>query len=196
MTMVSPEFPRAIRHGESRVHRYNRLMPDPRVAFDLDAYVARAKSGCCFICEFIAGNPAFAHQEVWEDAGSVVFLGKYPTLFGRTIVAPKAHVEGVTGDFTERSYLDLQRVIYWVAEGMREQLDPERIYVLSLGSRQANAHVHWQVAPLPRGLPLEEQQYHALMHEYGVLNLTPEVIADLKAFAGELGPFLAEKLGR
>ena len=36
---------------------------------------------------------------------------------------------------------------------------------MSLGSHQGNAHVHWHVAPLPPGVPYEEQQFAALMHE-------------------------------
>jgi histidine triad (HIT) family protein len=51
----------------------------------------------------------------------------------------------------------------------------ERIYILSLGSQQGNAHVHWHVAALPPGVPYGQQQYHALMVETkGVLALTPE----------------------
>jgi histidine triad (HIT) family protein len=43
--------------------------------------------------------------------------------------------------------------------------------VLSLGSRQANSHIHFHVAPLPAGVPLAKQQYHALMAEEGILRL-------------------------
>ncbi len=55
----------------------------------------------------------------------------------------------------------------------------ERIYILSLGSQSANSHVHWHVAPLPKGVPFEQQQYHALMHENGVIETTPEEMTDL-----------------
>jgi len=43
---------------------------------------------------------------------------------------------------------------------------------MSLGSRQGNAHLHWHVAPLPPGVPYDEQQFHALMAEHGVLAVT------------------------
>ena len=66
-------------------------------------------------------------------------------------------------------YLALQRFIYRIAEAVRCVLAPERVYILSLGSHAANSHVHWHVAPLPVGVPLEQQQYHALMHEHGVV---------------------------
>jgi diadenosine tetraphosphate (Ap4A) HIT family hydrolase len=98
-----------------------------------------------------------------------VFLNKYPTLFGYVLVAPLRHVEQVTGDFTEPDYLDLHRLIYRTSEAIREILEPERVYVLSLGSKAANAHVHWHIAPLPPDVPLEQQQFYALMQEHGVI---------------------------
>ncbi len=39
-----------------------------------------------------------------------------------------------------------------------ELLKPERIYILSLGSHQGNSHVHWHIAPLPSGMPYNDQQ--------------------------------------
>ncbi len=47
----------------------------------------------------------------------------------------------------------------------------ERMYSLSLGSQQGNAHLHWHVAPLPPGVPYEKQQFYSLMAENGVLDL-------------------------
>ena len=52
-----------------------------------------------------------------------------------------------------------------------EVVPTERMYSLSLGSQQGNAHLHWHVAPLPPGVPYERQQYHALMSENGVLDV-------------------------
>jgi hypothetical protein len=46
-----------------------------------------------------------------------------------------------------------------------------RMYSLSLGSKQGNAHLHWHVAPLPPGVHYDRQQYHALMTENGVLEV-------------------------
>ena len=153
-------------------------MTNERVPFDLDAYVARATSGRCFVCEFVGGNPNYAHDTVAETDSAIAFLNKYPTLFGYVIVAPKAHREQVTGDFDEIEYLELQRFVYRVAEAMRRVLAPERIYVLSIGSQAANAHVHWHIAPLPPGVPLEQQQYHALMHEGGVIDAPRASVVD------------------
>jgi histidine triad (HIT) family protein/ATP adenylyltransferase len=39
--------------------------------------------------------------------------------------------------------------------------------------------VHWHVAPLPPGVPYEQQQYHALMSENGVLSVDDESQAAL-----------------
>lgn len=119
-------------------------------------------AGRCFICELVRRAPGFEHHVIQEDAETIVFLSKYPTLLGYALVAPKAHREGVTADFTEAEYLRLQRVVYRVAEALRAALPTERIYICSLGSREGNPHVHWHVAPLPPGVPFERQQFKAL----------------------------------
>ena len=164
-----------------------------RVPFDVDALVQRSTSGRCFVCEYLDGNPEYAHTRVAETASAIAFLNKYPTLFGSVIVAPKRHLEDVTGDFSEDAYVELQRFVHRVAEAMRRVLAPERIYLLSLGSRAANAHVHWHVAALPTGVPLAQQQYHALMHENGVIDASPAAMVD---YAGRLGRELARAAER
>lgn len=143
-------------------------MPD-REPFDLERYVRRSTEGACFICEFLNGNPDYRYTLVYETETLVVFLNKYPTLYGYLLVAPKKHLVDVTGSFSEDEYLEIQQLIYRASEAVRAELGPERIYILSLGSVEANAHVHWHIAPLPHGVPLENQQYHALMHENGVV---------------------------
>ena len=137
--------------------------------FDVDELVRRSTSGECFICEFLKGSADHQHVRICETDTAVVFLSKYPTMFGYVIVAPKKHLEQVTGDFHEDEYVELQRLIFHVAEAMRRALSPERIYILSIGSQAANARVHWHLAPLPPGVPLHKQQYYALMHEHGVI---------------------------
>ena len=49
-----------------------------------------------------------------------------------------------------------------IGRAISECTPTERLYVLSLGSRQGNSHVHWHVAPLPPGVPYAQQQYAAL----------------------------------
>ena len=147
---------------------------DERQPFDLKQSVASSTSGQCFICEYLNGNPRYAHVEVYRTDSAVAFLNRFPTLKGYVLVAPIRHVEQVTGDFDENEYVDIQRFIYHLSEAMRSVLQPERIYILSLGSQAANAHVHWHIAPLPAGVPLEQQQYHALMSENGTFEVTPD----------------------
>jgi ATP adenylyltransferase len=132
-----------------------------RIPIDHDR-VRRGLAGICFICEFVDGNSEHFHHMVYEDEETVAFLDKYPTLYGYVIVAPREHREHVTGDFTESEYLRLQQVIHRVGEAIRQVVPTERLYVLSLGSQQANRHVHWHLAPLPPGIPFDEQQYRAL----------------------------------
>ena len=143
-----------------------------REPFDLDSYVKRIQANPCFICETVAGNPEYRHHVVYEDDQTIVFLNKYPTLYGYTLVAPRQHKEHVTGDFTVEEYLSLQRLIYRVAEAVRLETQAERVYILSLGSQQGNSHVHWHVAPLPPGVPYNEQQLQALMMERGILKMS------------------------
>ena len=52
---------------------------------------------------------------------------------------------------------------------------------ISLGSQQGNRHLHWHLAPLPPGVPYEQQQYYALMAEHGVLDVSEQEQADLAA---------------
>jgi diadenosine tetraphosphate (Ap4A) HIT family hydrolase len=133
---------------------------------DLDAYVRRVRTGPCFVCAILARDPAFPdHHIVYEDEDAIVFLTMNPAQYGYTLVAPNEHKEHVPDDFTVEEYLGLQRVVHSVAEAVREEVEAERMYVLSLGSNQGNAHVHWHVAPCPSGTPYEEQQFAAVMLE-------------------------------
>jgi diadenosine tetraphosphate (Ap4A) HIT family hydrolase len=141
-----------------------------RTPFDVG--LLRPEPGVCFICEFIHGNPKYEHSEVARTDSAIAFMNKYPTLEGYVLVAPLDHYEQVTGDISAEQYVELHRFVYAVAEAVRQMTQPERIYILSLGSQSANAHVHWHIAPLPVGVPLEQQQYHALMHENGALEVT------------------------
>jgi diadenosine tetraphosphate (Ap4A) HIT family hydrolase len=130
------------------------------VRFDPEV-VRRPPGSPCFICEIVSQIDSRHH--VWyEDEVAIAFLNLYPRLPGYTLVAPKRHLEDVTGDFAPSEYLALQRAVYRVGEALRSSLPTERLYILSLGSRQGNAHVHWHVAPLPPGVPFKEQQFAAL----------------------------------
>jgi diadenosine tetraphosphate (Ap4A) HIT family hydrolase len=146
-----------------------------RVSFDKDTYRVEVAQGC-FICRLLEGDPALPyHHVIWRGSDAIAFLDRFPSVYGYTLVAPLAHREEVTGDFTLHQYLALQRVVHAVAEAVRRALKPERVYVLSLGSQQANAHVHWHIVPCPPGTPFEEQQLALLDREHqGVLTLGHE----------------------
>ena len=110
---------------------------DTRKRVDFNA-VREELRGRCFICEMLAGNPEYQHHVVYEDERAVAFLNQYPSLYGYALVAPKDHREQVTGDFSLDEYLHLQAVVHRVAEAIRQVVPTERLYVLSLGSQQAN----------------------------------------------------------
>jgi diadenosine tetraphosphate (Ap4A) HIT family hydrolase len=102
-------------------------------------------------------------------------------LLGYCLVAPKRHVEDWLEDLSEEQFLDFQRTVRTVARAIAATLPTERMYSMSLGSRQGNTHLHWHLAPLPPGVPYERQQFHAVMAENGVLPSDPAVQADLAA---------------
>jgi diadenosine tetraphosphate (Ap4A) HIT family hydrolase len=156
-----------------------------RHQIDTQEYVRRITHGTCFICEFLAGNPQYHHHMVYENETVAVFLNKYPTVYGYVLVVPRQHCEQVSGDFTLDEYLALQRVVYCVAEAVRLEVKAERVYILSLGSQQGNRHVHWHVAPLPTGVPFEQQQFAALTLDNGVIEITEEEMEQLAKCLGE-----------
>jgi diadenosine tetraphosphate (Ap4A) HIT family hydrolase len=86
----------------------------------------------------------------------------------------------VVADFSLDDYLDLQRLVHRAARALTATVPTERIYLLSLGSKAGNAHVHWHVAALPPGTPYGDQQFRALMVETkGVLVMTDDEQRDL-----------------
>lgn len=157
---------------------------DKWVDFDLASYVERVRTGPCFVCAIARGDASFPAHVVFRDEHHIAFLPSFHVLRGYVLVAPIEHREAVVGDFSLDEYLALHRVVHRVARAVQTNVPTERVYILSLGSQQGNAHVHWHVAALPPGVPYDEQQFRALMAETkGVLALTPEEQADL---AGQL----------
>jgi histidine triad (HIT) family protein len=143
---------------------------------DLAAYEARVRQGPCFVCAFVAGDPVYRreHELIHEDADHIAFLARWATLPGKVLVAPKAHIEHAVRDLDEAAYVRLMLLVRRMALAVEAVVEPERTYLLSLGSQQGNAHLHWHVAGLPPGVPYEQQQHHALMSENGVLAMALE----------------------
>src|SRR5262245_35838522 len=112
-----------------------------RKPFDLDSYMARIQSSPCFICEMIAGRLNGNHI-IQQNDEFIIFLNKYPVLYGYTLVAPVKHKEQVTGDFSLDEYLALQHTIYQKAEAVRKSSNAILIYILSLISKHWNRHDH------------------------------------------------------
>src|SRR5207245_10522816 len=76
----------------------------------------------------------------FRDAFSIAFPNRFPTLAGYCLLAPLEHREGVVSDFSEDDYLRLQRVVHRLGRAISAVVPTERLYVLSLGSRQGNSH--------------------------------------------------------
>jgi diadenosine tetraphosphate (Ap4A) HIT family hydrolase len=159
----------------------------PRRPIDVQRYVERVREGArrgdCFICDIRDGRGDRGNVIVYEDDDHIVFLNLYPTVYGYVLLAPKVHREHVTGDLTVQEYIRLQTLLHRVAEAVRVETGAERIYLLSLGSKDGNSHVHWHVAPLPPGVPYEQQQFEALRAESGVLDIPDD---DRNAYAARL----------
>lgn len=151
---------------------YERFQPD------WEAYVRRAQTGPCFICKVIQGDPDFPTHWIYDDDQVIAFLDNYPRSVGYTLVAPRKHLEQVTGDFTTQEYLGIQERVHRIADAIKEEVSAERIYILSLGSNQGNAHVHWHLVPLPAGVPYEQQQFG--LWQQGILRIPEE---DMTAIA-------------
>jgi diadenosine tetraphosphate (Ap4A) HIT family hydrolase len=155
-------------------------MDAQRVPVDLHAYEQRIRRGPCFVCAIVRGDPDFDHEQiVFEDDHHLAFLDRYPTLYGKVLVAPKAHIEHVVADLPLQAFIEMMRVVHRVARAVERVVPCERTYLLSLGSQQANAHVHWHVAPLPPGVPWQRQQFHSLMLENGVIPWSAAQAAEL-----------------
>jgi diadenosine tetraphosphate (Ap4A) HIT family hydrolase len=142
-----------------------------RTPFDVAAYARRSREGPCFVCALLAGHPGYPHHSVYEDDDTIAFLARPATLLGYCLVAPRRHIESWVHDLDEPAFLRLQGVVHRVATAIAATVPAERMYALSLGSQQGNAHLHWHIAPLPPGIPCEQQQFHALMAENGVLDI-------------------------
>jgi diadenosine tetraphosphate (Ap4A) HIT family hydrolase len=157
------------------VERHTGVMSNyPKVPFDVDGYVQRVRAaagaGSCFICSIVAGTRD-DHLVIFRDDRCIAFLAKDPTLFGCSLLAPIEHRTSVVVDFTEDEYIELHRQVHRLGRAVSQAVPTERLYLLSLGSNQGTAHVHWHVAPLPPDVPYRQQQYVALMHENGYLDI-------------------------
>ena len=145
-----------------------------------EAYLER-RPGRCFVCAFLAGHPEYPHETVFEDEDHIAFLDRWPTLPGKVLVAPKAHIEHVVRDLDEAAYGRLMLFVREIALSVEAVCEPERTYLYSLGSQQGNAHLHWHIAGLPSGVPYPQQQFHALMTENGVMSPPSDEAAEMAA---------------
>ncbi|MEU0566711.1 HIT domain-containing protein [Nonomuraea sp. NPDC005983] len=152
-----------------------------RVPFDVESYSRRSRTGPCFICAIVSRAPDQPEEIVYDDGEHIAFLARFASLPGYVLVAPKAHIEHVVRDLTEDQFVAVMRVVRRVALALEASVPCERTYLLSLGSQQGNAHLHWHIAALPPGVPYEQQQYHALMAENGIIEHTSEEAAALAA---------------
>jgi len=123
----------------------------------------------------VAGDGPLPVHIVFRDDRHIAFLNQFPTLRGYLLLAPIEHRERIIEDFSIGEHLELQDLAYRLGQAVSSVVPTERLYLLSLGSQQGNRHVHWHIAPLPPGVPYNEQQFAALMADgVGYLDLSQE----------------------
>jgi diadenosine tetraphosphate (Ap4A) HIT family hydrolase len=155
-------------------------MVDGRLPFDIAGYERRVRGGDCFICAIVRGEPRHHREHViFRDDQVVVFLSQPPLQRGYSLVAPVVHREGVVSDFDLTDYLAVQTIVHRLGRALTEVTPTERLYVMSLGSQQGNAHVHWHVVPLPPGVPYQDQQFGAVSLDRGHLDISQDEQAEL-----------------
>ena len=165
--------------------RYERYFPDMNTLHNT------FQTAPCFVCEIAEGSSGALRYIVYEDETYIAFLDGYPRQLGYTLVCPKKHLEQVTLDFDLDAYLDIHRLVYHISEVIREFVDAERMYIFTFGSNQGNSHVHWHVAPCPRGTPYDKQQGAAVGWQAGVLKVPDK---DMVELASRLNKSLMERL--
>jgi diadenosine tetraphosphate (Ap4A) HIT family hydrolase len=137
------------------------------------------------VCALLAGHPDhFEHVAHRNDLG-VVFLARYPVIWGHLLVAPVEHREHVFGDFTEDEHVAMQRLVHRAGRALTSVVPTERAYVLSLGSQQGNRHVHWHIVPVPPGVPYDEQQFGVFEESKGYLDVEDGEMAALASRIGD-----------
>lgn len=149
--------------------------------FDVARYAERIRAMDCFICALVAGKSGqYREHIIYRDDRLIAFLSQPPIQRGYCLVAPLAHRTEVVADFELDDYLLLQAFLHRLGLALAEVLPVERLYLMSLGSQEGNAHVHWHLVPLPPGVPFEQQQFNAVMIERaGYLDLKQDEQAHL-----------------
>ncbi len=129
-------------------------------------YIEERKQSPCFICKLADEKTRSIKDHIlFENNEAIVFFPLFPTHFGQVLVAPRRHVEHVFEDLSKDEYLNLQTIVHKVGKAVQHALEPERVYVASFGSQQLNRHVHFHILPLPKDVPIREQQMASMMPE-------------------------------
>jgi hypothetical protein len=89
-----------------------------RMPFDAEQYIRRSPEGPVFRRSILAGHRDSPRHDVYEYAGAIAFLARWPVLLGRCPAAPKRHVEHWVDDLDKNEFVDLQRVVHRVARAL------------------------------------------------------------------------------
>jgi histidine triad (HIT) family protein len=108
-----------------------------------------ASDDCCIMCLLAMGKAK--PDPVWETESAVVLLDRFGARRGHLLVISKSHVEDLT-DLVVDDYLAFQRLAHQASRALLLTLEPQRIFVASLGAPRAVPtsfpHFHLHVIPL------------------------------------------------
>jgi len=101
----------------------------------------------CVFCEIISKTtPAFT---IYEDAGHIAFLDKYPISIGHTLVLPKAHFDRVN-NMSQRDFLALYARVHALNQLITSRLAATASHISINDGAAANQlipHVHVHIIP-------------------------------------------------
>jgi diadenosine tetraphosphate (Ap4A) HIT family hydrolase len=106
----------------------------------------------CLGCDVVAGRVAAPGGIIWDDALWQVDHAVPLLLRGWLIVKPKRHVESIA-ELDPDEAAALGPLLRDTAAAVTAALQPERVYVLSLG--ESVRHVHWHVLPRYADMPAD-----------------------------------------
>lgn len=105
--------------------------------------------GGCVMCRLAC--PSNAHHWLADNEHGVVVLDGYGSTLGHLLVISKPHIERTT-ELEPRAFLALQGLVWEANQALERELQPERVYVATLGSSKQLAmsfpHFHSHVVPV------------------------------------------------
>jgi len=116
----------------------------------LEYILAEKGTGHCIFCRAFREDPSPGNLVVYRDDRVAVLLNKYPYTNGHLLVAPRPHVDSLTGVDPETRSATAEMLAYCETV-IRKSFNPQGINVgLNMGLAAGAGildHVHWHILP-------------------------------------------------